>query len=397
LAEGDRMKETIFNYINEITSELLGMSDYIFDNPELAFEEFKAAEILTNYLEENGFNVELGLGTLKTAFRAVYENGVGGPTIGLLCEYDALEGMGHACAHQMQGPSIVGAALSIKNVLIDKPYKLIVYGTPGEEGGGGKITMLKEGYLTDIDVALMMHGGPATQTDVKSMASTSISVTFHGESAHAALKPELGRSALDALLLTFHGLEILREHVLEDTRMHYTVIDAGGPSNVVPAKAVGSFNLRSYNSAYLKDVVRRFEKIVEGASLMTETTYEVEIEKTLESKIPVYKLNELLMSNAELIDAPTRRIAREKTGSTDFGNVTYLLPGSCIRVAFVDENLSSHSLDFINDGKSERGHAAVITAAKILAGTTFDVINNPDIVKEIQDEFKSTKEKMMMH
>lgn len=390
------MKETIFNCINEMTSELLAMSDYIFDNPEMAFKEFKAGDILTQFLKEKGFSVKCGLGSLETAFRAVYENGTGGPVIGLLCEYDALEGLGHGCAHHMQGPSIVGAAVAIKNMLKDKSYKLVVYGTPAEEGGGGKITMLKEGYLTDIDVALMMHGGPATQTDVKSMALQDISVTFYGKSAHAALKPELGRSALDALLLTFQGLEFLREHVKEDTRMHYTVVDAGGPKNVVQAKTVGSFSLRSYNSVYLQDVVRRFEKIVEGASLMTETTYEIVKERTLESKIPAYKLNEILISNAELIDAPNRKPAREKTGSTDFGNVTYLLPGACIRIAFVGENVTSHSVEFMNEGKSESGHAAVITAAKILAGTVFDLIKNPDKVKEIQYEFRSIKKEMSL-
>lgn len=389
------MKHNVFNYIDEIRQELLDMSDYIFDNPELAFKEFKAVKLLTDYLIEKGFKVERGLGSLDTAFKAVYENGTGGPTIGLLCEYDALEGLGHGCAHQMQGPSIVGAAVAIKAVMKDEPYKLVVYGTPGEEGGGGKLIMIEEGYLTDIDVALMMHGGPATQTDVKSMALANIKVTFHGKSAHAALKPEAGRSALDALLLAFHALEFLREHVKEDTRMHYTVVDAGGPNNVVPAKAAGSFTLRSYNSTYLKDVIRRLEKIVEGASLMTETTYEIEKERSLESKVPVHKLNELLTNNAELIDAPARKPAREKTGSTDFGNVTYLVPGSCIRVAFVDENVSSHSQEFLNDGKTKRGHAALINAAKILAGTAFDLINNPDNVKEIQNEFKATKEKMM--
>lgn len=392
--EAEKVKEKIFDSISKMTPELLNMSDYIFDNPELAFKEFKAADVLTGYLREKGFQVDCGLGSLKTAFRAVYENGTGGPVIGLLCEYDALEGMGHGCAHHMQGPSIVGAAAAIKDTLRDKPYKLVVYGTPGEEGGGGKVIMLSEGYLTDMDVALMMHGGPSTQTDVKSMASSGIEVTFYGKSAHAALKPELGRSALDALLLTFHALEMLREHVKEDTRIHYTVVDAGGPNNVVPAKATGSFSLRSYNSAYLKDVVRRFEKIVEGASMMSGTTHKITIGKTLESKVPVYRLNDILMNNAELIGAPDRRSARKKTGSTDFGNVTYLIPGSCIRVAFVDENMSSHSLDFVNNGKSERGHRAVITAAKILAGTAYDLISNPDILKEIQNEFKSAKEKM---
>ena len=333
------MKERLFENIEDRNLKLIEMADYIFDNPELAFKEYKASELLAGYLKDQGFEVEFGLGSLETAFKGVYENGIGGPNIGLLCEYDALP-MGHGCGHHMQGPAIIGAALAIKEVYKNKPYKLTVYGTPAEEGGGGKIKMLAEGYLKELDVALMMHGGPATQVDVKSLAASSIKVVYHGKSSHAALKPEQGRSALDALLLTFHAVEFLREHVLEDTKMHYTVIDAGGPNNVVPKMAVGSFSLRSYNSSYLKSVVARFEDIVKGAALMTGTTYEIIREKDLDSKVPVYCLNDIVMNNAEIINAPNIKPAREKTGSSDFGNVMFIIPGSCIRISFVDENAS---------------------------------------------------------
>lgn len=389
------MKDKLFKNIEDKSSELLEMADYIFDNPEVAFKEFKASKLLTDYLIEHGFNVKLGLGSLHTAFKAVYENGVGGPNIGLLCEYDALY-MGHACAHHMQGPAILGAAVVIKELYKDKPYKLTVYGTPAEEGGGGKIKMINEGYIKELDVALMMHGGPATQVDVKSLAASSIKVIYHGKSSHAALKPEQGRSALDALLLTFHAVEFLREHVLEDTRMHYTVVDAGGPNNVVPETAAGSFSLRSYNSSYLKSVIERFEDIVKGAALMTGTTYEIIREKDLDSKVPVYSLNDVVMDNAKLVNAPNIKSAREKTGSTDFGNVTYIVPGSCIRIAFVDENASSHSQEFLDEGKTQRGHEAVINAAKILAGTVFDLIDNVELLFKVKQEFHNRKDKMSL-
>lgn len=389
------MKESLFKNIDDRSSNLVAMADYIFDNPELAFKECKASKLLTDYLKKQGFNVELGLGSLDTAFKAVFENGIGGPNIGLLCEYDALP-MGHGCGHHMQGPAIVGAAAALKELYKDKPYKLTIYGTPAEEGGGGKIKMINEGYIKELDVALMMHGGPATQVDVKSLAASSIKVIYHGKSSHAALKPEQGRSALDALLLNFHAVEFLREHVLEDTRMHYTVVDAGGPNNVVPDTAVGSFSLRSYNSSYLKSVIERFEDIVKGAALMTGTTYEIIREKDLDSKVPVYSLNDVIMSNAKLINAPNIRPAREKTGSSDFGNVTYIIPGSCIRIAFVDENASSHSQEFLNDGKTQRGHEAVINAAKILAGTAFDLIDNTSMLLEVKREFMDRKAKMSL-
>ncbi len=396
LCKGEiELKESLFKNIDDRTSNLIAMADYIFDNPELAFKEYKASKLLTDYLKEQGFKVELGLGSLDTAFKAVYENGNGGPNIGLLCEYDALP-MGHGCAHHMQGPAIIGAAVAIKELYKEKPYKLTVYGTPAEEGGGGKIKMIKEGYIKELDVALMMHGGPATQVDVKSLAASSIKVIYHGKSSHAALKPEQGRSALDALLLTFQAVEFLREHVQEDTKMHYTVVDAGGPNNVVPKLASGSFSLRSYNSSYLKSVITRFEDIVKGAALMTGTTYEIIREKDLDSKVPVYCLNDVVMNNAKLVKAPNIKSAREKTGSSDFGNVMYIIPGSCIRISFVDENASSHSQEFLDDGKTQRGHEAVINAAKILAGTAFDLIDNPSLLLEVKQEFNDTKAKMSL-
>lgn len=391
--EGVAVKRRLFAAVDRCEAEILAMADRIFDHPELAFEETEASRSLTAFLEREGFSVERGLGSLPTAFRAVYEHGDGGPSIGLLCEYDALEGLGHACAHHMQGPAIVAAAKAVKDVGLGEPYRLVVYGTPAEEGGGGKITMLEEGFFGDIDLALMMHGGPATQTDVKSMAAATVEVAFHGRSAHAALRPDAGRSALDALLLAFQGVEFLREHVPEDSRMHYTVLDAGGPANVVPAKAVGSFSLRSYNSYQLDDMVRRFEKIVKGAALMTETEYGIDIKKRLEAKVPVPALNDLLMANAGLVGAPCIRPPRERTGSTDFGNVMRRVPGSCIRVAFVDEGVASHSEGYLKEGKTDRGHAAIVYGAKILAGTVYDLVTDAALAAGVREDFdKKTKE-----
>ena len=385
------MKQQLFTAIDRMAPRLLAMADDIFDHPELGLEEYRAAKQLCDFLDEQGFKTERGIAGMKTAFRSVFEHGNGGPSIGLLCEYDALEGIGHACAHHMQSPAIVGAALALKETLRDRTFKIVVYGTPAEETTGGKLQMLEHGFFKDIDVALMMHGSPTTTTDVKSMALSAFTATFHGTSAHAALKPEAGRSALDALLLAFHGVEFMREHVPDDVKIHYTVLDGGGPANVVPARAVGKFILRSYSRPILNDVIRRFEKILQGAALMTETTFDVQAEKALHNKIPVMKLNDVLLENARLVEAPAIRPPREKTGSTDFGNVMYELPGSCIRVAFVPEGTSSHSEGFLKEGKTEAGHNAVLVAAKILAASALDLIENPDLLKAIKEEFRANK------
>lgn len=155
--------------MQELLPELTTMADAIYDKPEMAFQETFASTLLEDWLESRGFTVQRGLGSLNTAFRAEYNWGHDGPRIGLLCEYDALPN-GHACGHQLQGPAILGAAAAIAHLFKEKDFTLIVYGTPAEEGKGGKVIMMKEGYLKDLDIALMMHGGPATQTDIKSMA-----------------------------------------------------------------------------------------------------------------------------------------------------------------------------------------------------------------------------------
>lgn len=386
------MKESVFQAVECQREVLTAMADSIFDDPELGFQEFHAQKKLTDYLRGCGFAVEMGTGGVETAFRAEFQNGEGGPRIGLLCEYDALEGIGHACGHHMQGPAIIGAAKALKDCAGNQPFSVVVYGTPAEETAHGKLRMLENGCFQDIDVALMMHGSPTTTVDVKSMAMSSFTVTFHGKKAHAALKPEDGRSALDALLVAFQGIEFLREHVPEDTKMHYTITQSPGPANVVPDTAVGKFSLRSYSRQKLDGVVERFKKIIEGAALIADVTYDIEEGDRLANKIPVLHLNELLMENAKLVNAPRISPPREKTGSSDFSNVMYQLPGSCIRVAMVPVGTSSHSQAFLEAGKGTEAHEAIIIAAKVLAGTAVDLITGPAKLAEIQREFSSNRE-----
>ena len=388
-------KQKMYACIDKMAPQLTAMADDIFDHPELGLSEFHAAGLLTEWLEKEGFSVEKGIGGLETAFRAVYRRGEGGPNIGLLCEYDALPGIGHACGHHMQGPSILAAAAALKNAGPDANYTITVYGTPAEESVSGKILMLKNGIsFEELDVALMMHGNGCTQVDVKSLALSKFKVIYHGVSAHAAVKPENGRSALDGLLLAFQGIEFLREHVAEGVKMHYTVVNCGGtPANIVPAVAEGSFYVRSYSRTYLDTVIERFKKVLQGAAMMTETEVEIIEEKGIDSKIPCLSLNDLLMENARAVGAPRIREPREKTGSTDFGNIMHRIPGSCIRVAFVEEGAASHSEQFLNAGKTEEAHKAVVYGAKILAGTAADLIANPECLAEVKEEFQTRLKK----
>lgn len=387
----NRKKENLLQKIEETRDVWTSMADEIFDHPEAGFQETMASGLLVNCLKDHGFQVETGIAGMDTAFRAEYVSGDGGPALGLLCEYDALEGIGHACGHHMQGPSCVAAAVALKECLKDLDYRLVVYGTPAEETVGGKILMKEKGYFKDIDVALMMHPSPTTTTDVKCMALATFEVDFHGRTAHAAMNPEKGRSGLDAIMLAAHGIECLREHVLEDTRMHYTILDVGGPSNVVQANTKMEICMRSYHTAYVEHVAKRVRKIIEGAALMTETEFEIHEQPFFQAKIPVLSLNEVLMENARALECPTIRPPREKTGSTDFGNVMYDIPGSCIRMAFVPEGTSAHSEEYLKAGKSEEAHEATILAAKVLAGTCYDLIMEPELLKKVIQEFQEKK------
>lgn len=395
------LKKLLGEVIEMHRAELCKMADLIYDFAEKSAEEYKSMELLTDYLQNEGFTVERGI-ALDTAFRATWDNCRAAvddegkntaPVLGILVEYDALEDIGHACGHHMQGPAGIGAAIAIKEVMKDYPFKLVIYGTPAEETLGGKIVMLDAGYMKELDLALMSHGSPNTSVDEKCMALENFVVTFHGVKSHAAISPDEGRSALDAALLSFHAIEMLREHVKDDTRMHYTIRNAGGPPNVVPDLTVAEYTLRSYSTSYLNTVVERFYNILKGAALMTDTTYDIQIDLPFKSKIVCHSVNDLLMKNAAYEKAPSIAAPRKKTGSTDFGNVLYEIPGSCIRIAFTKPDAQPHSQEYLEAGKTDKAHDAICYAAKIMADTFCDVITTPGLLTQIKEEFYAAKQK----
>lgn len=395
------LKKLLGEVIEMHRAELCKMADLIYDFAEKSAEEYKSMELLTDYLQNEGFTVERGI-ALDTAFRATWDNCRAAvddeekntaPVLGILVEYDALEDIGHACGHHMQGPAGIGAAIAIKDVMKDYPFKLVIYGTPAEETLGGKIVMLDAGYMKELDLALMSHGSPNTSVDEKCMALENFVVTFHGVKSHAAISPDEGRSALDAALLSFHAIEMLREHVKDDTRMHYTIRNAGGPPNVVPDLTVAEYTLRSYSTSYLNTVVERFYNILKGAALMTDTIYDIQRDLPFKSKIVCHSVNDLLMKNAAYEKAPSIAAPRKKTGSTDFGNVLYEIPGSCIRIAFTKPDAQPHSQEYLEAGKTDKAHDAICYAAKIMADTFCDVITTPGLLTQIKEEFYAAKQK----
>ncbi|TVY07102.1 M20 family metallopeptidase [Paenibacillus cremeus] len=390
-------KQSIYRTVDGLRSLLIGMNEFIHDHPELGNNEFQAVELLTRTLAEHHFDVQVGVAGLATAFTATYKNKTGGPTIGLLCEYDALEGLGHGCGHNLQAASITGAAIALSKHLGDWPVTLVVYGTPAEETTSGKLPMIQAGLFDGLDVALMMHGGDRTTVDGKSLAMNLVDFIFEGKAAHAAVAPEKGVSALDGVLMTFNAIEYLREHVRSDVKMHGVITNGGTAANIVPEYASAQFYVRAADRPYLDTVVERVYNAARGAALATGTSLTINEVKKYENKVNVDRLNQLLLENAREAGIQDISPPRASTGSTDFANVTYLLPGACLRVAFVPFGTSSHSIEWVEAGTSEAGHNAVVSAAKAIAGAGYDLIARPELLQEIKDQFERSKAEFLSH
>ena len=238
------VKKALLEVVEANADRLFEIACDIFDHPEYCREEYYACDRLTKFLEGEGFIVERGVGGLETAFRATWEQGSGGPAIGFMMEYDALKNLGHGCGHHLQGPATIGGALALKAV-VKEPFKLVLYGTPDEENKGGKIDMVEAGLFRDVDVMFSHHTARTTGCSFSNKALAPQQVTFHGKPAHASGAPWNGRSAMDAMLLAFHGLEVLREHVKDGCRVHYTIMQGTGPSNIVHETARAHITLRA--------------------------------------------------------------------------------------------------------------------------------------------------------
>ncbi len=382
-------KEKLLEAVAAQQAHLFDLSCQIFDFNEANGLEYKSAALCADELEKLGFTVERGIGNQETSFRAVWKNGEGGPNIGILGEYDALVGKGHACGHHLQTTAAIGAAVAMKELFqgSDVPMTLTVYGTPAEETYGGKIIMQEAGCFQELDICLGTH---ATRKEGfvggSSMALNSYVVTFHGKAAHAAGSPWMGRSAMDAMLLSFQGLEFLREHTKDGTRMHYSIKEAIGPSNVVPEKACAGFTVRSRDNNYLPELGSRFRKVIEGACMMTETTFDIERKPTYLARKRNDTLAAVAKTNFELLGIPLgENLVRDSGGSTDFGNVSGIVPGILIYLPYIDA--PGHSTEWVEAGKSDDAKTCLLRSAQMLAAVMYDLVLDPHIVQKAKEEF----------
>ena len=369
------MKTRIYNEGQLIKERLADISDYIYNNPELGNEEYKAVEALTTFLKEHDFKVETSIAGMDTAFKATFDSGKPGMTIGYLCEYDALPKIGHGCGHNMIGVMSAGAGVALSKVLHEIGGKVIVYGTPAEETNGGKVILAEAGVFDELDAAMIVHPDGETRASGSSSALYPIRFIYKGKTAHAASCPEKGINALNSVIQLFNGIDALRQHVTPDVRMHGIITKGGVAANIVPDEAIADFYFRASTKERVTEVVEKVKKIAEGAALMTGATLEMErYELPYDDLNTNETLSEMFNNNLRELGITDIKEAKSTGGSSDIGNVSHIAPTIHPYIGITDCPIVGHSVEMANATTTSKAHDRLLIAALAMAYTGHDVI-----------------------
>ncbi len=385
------MKDTIAREVETLKEALIDISDFICSNPELGNNEHKAMERLTGFLKAHSFKIETNIVNKATSFKAVYDSDKPGPSIAYLCEYDALPEIGHGCGHNMIGTMSSGAAVALSKVLKETGGRVVVLGTPAEETDGAKVDMSEQGIFDGIDAAMILHPEDHTYESGASLAMDAIQFEFFGKSSHAASAPHEGINALDAVLLTFNGINALRQHVKSDVRIHGIVKEGGKAANIVPDHAIAQFYVRAGKKKYLKEVVEKVKCIAQGAALMTGATLEISNYEISYDDMNTNKtLSKAFNNNLRYVGVTDIKPQRSSYGSIDMGNVSNVVPAIHPYIGISDTPLVGHTTQFRNATLTEKAHNALVTGASALALTGYDLLTDTYLLTQIKDEFKAS-------
>lgn len=364
------------------------ISTFLYDHPELGLEEHRATAHLSRFLTERGFQVELGLAGMPTAFSAA--TGESGPTIAFMAEYDALPGMGHGCGHNLIAATAVGAALVMQELALPA-CRIMVMGTPAEETVGGKIAMVEAGCFHGVDLALIAHPGTRTRVGWPSWASHALQISFSGRPAHAGANPQAGINALDALVHTYIATRTLRLHLRDDVRMPGIIVKGGEVANVVPELAVGQFSLRAADCRYLEDVViPRIIDCARGAALATGASVDFAYyEPLFRETMHVPALVQACVGNLERLGLiPEPPVPGQGGGVTDVGNVSWVVPTLQFMYAMAPPDVPGHTREFAAATVGTPGQQAACRATRALAGLALDYILDDRVRDGIVREFR---------
>jgi amidohydrolase len=386
------LKDSISQAVDRLADELDALSHQIHAHPELGYQEVQACGWLSDFLDRQGFKVEKGVAGVETAFRGTIETGEG-PTIAILCEYDALPGIGHACGHNVIATSGVGAGAALAAVRAQLPKgRIQVIGTPAEEGGGGKVKLIKGGVFRDVDCAMMIHGFDRTLLHQDLLGIVRGTFEFTGRASHASADPWEGVNALDAVIQAYNAISMMRQQVRPDCRIHGIITNGGAAANIIPEYASAIFYVRAPRIDTMWELFKRVIAAAEGAAKATGCTLKVtQHESVYEPMKSSRVMLDLFAANMKTAGLTEGAPIPDRLGSSDIGNVSQVIPAIQPMVAIAPTGMAIHTRDFAAAAVKPLARAGMVAAAKTMALTTLDLLAEPARVKAAKDEFaKST-------
>lgn len=386
------LKDSIAQAVDRLADELETLSRQIHDHPELAYQEVQACGWLGDFLARQGFKVEKGVGGVDTAFRGTLETG-DGPTIAILCEYDALPGIGHACGHNVIATSGVGAGAALAAVKAHLPKgRILVIGTPAEEGGGGKVKLIKAGVFRDVDCAMMIHGFDRTLLHQDLLGIARGTFEFTGKASHASADPWEGVNALDACIQMYNSVSMLRQQIRPDCRIHGIITNGGAAANIIPESASAVFYARAPRIDTMWDLFKRVSACAEGAARATGCSLKItQHDSVYEPMKSSRVMLDLFAANMKTAGLTEGAPIPDRLGSSDIGNVSQVIPAIQPMVAIAPTGMAIHTREFADAAVKPLARAGMVAAAKTMALTTLDLLADPARVKAAKDEFAKSK------
>jgi len=391
----ETLKKDVVAAVDAMRAELLELSHAIHQEPELALEEFKAAESLSDAVAAHDLPVRREAFGLKTAYAAEFGK-EDGPVIAILSEYDALPGVGHACGHNVIATAGLGAALALAKLGAKLPGRVRYLGTPAEERFGGKEMMAREGAFEGVDAAMMVHPANLDLVSMPSIAISEVDVTYFGRAAHASAMPWRGLNALDAVVTAYQSIAQLRQHIRQTERIHGIITEGGLAANIVPERAGCRFYVRAADMHDLAALKIRVQSCFEAAALATGCRIKTYWGNSDYTDLKVnWPMAEAYARNIQALGrelTPLPNIPTGFTGSTDMGNVSHRVPSIHPMLAVAPDGVIIHNAEFARWAASERGDAAVIDGAKSLAQTALDLMCDTVLLDRTRADFAATAE-----
>lgn len=387
------LKNQISQFIDTNAKIYQDISLAIHAKPEVSDFEYFASQTLSEQLKKEGFEIELPAAGHRTGFAATYKSNKPGPTVVFLAEYDALAGLGHGCGHNVFGATSSLAGAALKSIVDQIGGEVRVYGTPGEEGGqngSAKGSFVKKGYLKDVDFALCTHPGSGSEDGLstRNYACAPVDIEFWGKPAHAAGCPQDGINALDAQILTYAAIGVLRQQLTDRIRIHGVIVEGGTAPNVIPEYTKAKYYIRAADIDTLHELYEKVENIVKGSALQTGCTSSMKLYQNLvENMVLTPSLDAIYEKYITELGNTIKHVEDVvMPGSSDVGNISQVVPTIQPHISITDVQIAGHSQDMVNASCSQKAMDAIVKGAKELAFTALELFENPEELVKVKED-----------